>query len=210
MHELGPALRQRSSLEFEPPSSGQLHLRAEPEEAAGFAAFDPPEVDGVPLPQIVGIAPPAPEPDAADQAVEDTTQSPDPVGVRVAAVAAEAGDRRAQRRPGAGGPPRCGTGPGHGVPGAGRRRAVGNRPGPGRIPPLRWGYPARLSRRGSDAEFRHSVRRRRPSGVACGPRARNNSRRGSRSVASSSGARQRQMRDPRSTRIGRGNTADDW
>jgi hypothetical protein len=78
--DAGASLRIRVHLELQPQSSGDLHLRRQTKQPGSFEALDAPEVDRVPNPEIVGVAPSTPQPDAAAEGVEHAAQGPEPVG----------------------------------------------------------------------------------------------------------------------------------
>ena len=65
--------------ELEPGQPGQPHLGAQPQQLARVALLDPPEVDGLADVDPVRVPPTAPQPDPADEPVE---QAADPPGQR--------------------------------------------------------------------------------------------------------------------------------
>jgi hypothetical protein len=79
----------RRDLELEPGIAGHLHLGAQAQQAAGL---DAPEVEGVAGAELIGMAAPAAQADAAHEPVEEAAQRPGEVEVEPATVSAEAGE----------------------------------------------------------------------------------------------------------------------
>src|SRR6478736_3751070 len=76
--DLGALLLAGIDFELQPQASGYLHLGGEAQQAIRLEPLDPPEIDRVAYPQVDGVAPPAPQSDAASQRVEQSACPPEP------------------------------------------------------------------------------------------------------------------------------------
>ena len=78
--------------ELQPREAGHLHLGSQAKQAWGNALLDAPEVDGVADDEVIGVAPPAAQAHAPDQAVEEATDLPEEGRGVVAVLATDAFD----------------------------------------------------------------------------------------------------------------------
>src|SRR5512138_3212656 len=75
-------------LELYPSLTGQFHLGAQTQQPIFFHILDPPEIERLARPDLVGMTPAAPQPHPADSFVEPAAHAPCPIHVQPAAFAA--------------------------------------------------------------------------------------------------------------------------